>query len=119
MYFSRLLICSVVNLFTVCISHAQPESLAQIAKKLDSHIVEYVEKGKFRGAVLVAKQGQIIHSGAYGFADENNGLYNQLDTQFLIGSTTKSFTAVTLMQFVEDGLVDLTAPITVYLPNIN
>ena len=119
MYFSRLLICSVVNLFSVCISHAQPESLAQIAKKLDSHIVEYVEKGKFRGAVLVAKQGQIIHSGAYGFADENKRLLNQLDTQFLIGSTTKSFTAVTLMQFAENGLVDLHVPIAAYLPKIN
>ncbi len=41
------------------------------------------------------------------------------DTPFVIGSTTKSFTALAVMQLVEAGEVDLDAPVTRYVPEFS
>src|SRR5437899_6536150 len=38
------------------------------------------------------------------------------DTLFMIGSTSKTFTATAIMQLVDEGLVDLEAPVRTYLP---
>jgi CubicO group peptidase (beta-lactamase class C family) len=40
------------------------------------------------------------------------------DTLFRIGSTTKTFTGTTVMRLVEQGLLDLAAPVRTYLPNL-
>ena len=40
------------------------------------------------------------------------------DTPFVIGSTSKSFTALAVMQLVDDGLVDLDAPVRRYVPEL-
>jgi len=90
-----------------------------VNSKLDNHVQAYSERGAFQGAVLVARDGEILYQGAFGFADKESGIENTIETQFLIGSTTKSFTAVTAMQFVEDGLIDLDEPILTYLPYLN
>jgi CubicO group peptidase (beta-lactamase class C family) len=72
------------------------------------------DKGRaFNGVVLIAKDDHIIYqkaSGAYGRP--------QIDSQFLIGSISKQFTACVLLALVEQGLVDLDAPIKQYLPEL-
>lgn len=78
----------------------------------------YVGEEQFRGVVLVAQDGKLLHKAAYGPADEKTGRGNRVDTPFLIGSLTKSFTAVTVMQLVEEGLLDLNAPLSRYLPGL-
>lgn len=75
--------------------------------------------GEFRGVVLVAQGDRIVHRAAYGLADQEAGVANTPETAFLIGSLTKSFTATTVMQLVEDGTLDLQAPISRYLPGLD
>jgi len=77
------------------------------------------DRGEFRGAVLVARGERIVHRAAYGMADQEAGVANAPETAFLIGSLTKSFTAVTVMQLVEEGKLDLQAPISRYLPGLD
>lgn len=77
------------------------------------------DRDEFRGAVLVAQDKRIVHRAAYGMADQEAGIANTPDTTFLIGSLTKSFTAATVMQLVEDGKLDLQAPISRYLPGLD
>ena len=88
------------------------------AEKIESHIQQYVKNEDFRGTILVAKNGNVIHKAAYGFADETGKVVNETETQYLIGSLTKSFTAVTVMQMVEDDLLDLHTPIRTYVPRL-
>ncbi len=76
-------------------------------------------RDRFRGMVLVAQGDRIVHRAAYGLADVDADAPNTPETAFLIGSLTKSFTAVTVMQLVEDGALDLQAPISRYLPNLD
>lgn len=75
-------------------------------------------EGEFRGVVLVAKGDQLLHHAAYGFADTEAARPNTTSTAFQIGSLTKSFTAVTVMQLVDEGRLDLQAPISRALPGL-
>jgi CubicO group peptidase (beta-lactamase class C family) len=57
------------------------------------------------------------HYAYHGVTSVDNPLPVDERTLFLCGSTTKTFTATALMQFVERGLVDLGAPVRTYLPD--
>ncbi len=72
---------------------------------------------EFSGAVLVAKDGRVLFSRAYGLADRERRIPNTVRTRFRIGSMTKMFTAVAILQLVEAGKVKLTAPLGTYLPD--
>jgi D-alanyl-D-alanine carboxypeptidase len=71
--------------------------------------------GKFSGAVLVAKDGKILFSQAYGLADRQKKTPNQVGTQFRIGSMNKMFTAVSILQLVRAGRIQLSEPFGKYL----
>jgi D-alanyl-D-alanine carboxypeptidase len=64
----------------------------------------------FAGAVLLAKGGKVLFSGAYGLADREKKVANRLDTRFRIGSMNKMFTAVSVLQLVQAGKIKLTDP---------
>jgi D-alanyl-D-alanine carboxypeptidase len=71
--------------------------------------------GQFSGAVLIAKNGKVLFSRAYGLADRERRIPNRLDTRFRIGSMNKMFTAVAILQLVEAGKIELSAPLGTYL----
>jgi len=71
--------------------------------------------GRFAGAVLAARNGKPIFTGAYGLADREKKVANRLDTRFRIGSMNKMFTAVAVLQLVQAGKITLSAPLGSYL----
>jgi len=66
-------------------------------------------------AIGIVHEDQIVHWQGFGEAD-STGRPVTPQTPFQIGSLTKSFTALAVMQLVEDGKVDLDAPVQKYLP---
>jgi CubicO group peptidase (beta-lactamase class C family) len=66
---------------------------------------------RFAGTVLVAKGGKVLFRAAYGLADREKKVANQLDTRFRIGSMNKMFTAVSILQLVQAGKIKLTDPL--------
>jgi CubicO group peptidase (beta-lactamase class C family) len=72
-------------------------------------------EGEFSGAVLVAKDDNVLFSHAYGLANRKRGIPNTLRTRFRIGSMNKMFTAVAILQLADAGKVELTAPLGKYL----
>ncbi|MBC5992195.1 serine hydrolase domain-containing protein [Pontibacter cellulosilyticus] len=89
---------------------------------LESFMDEYALENGFSGVVLVAKQGEVLFSKSYGYADRQAKKPNTLETQFSVASLTKSFTAVSVLQLEEKGLLSLKDPIGKYLsgfPNGN
>jgi CubicO group peptidase (beta-lactamase class C family) len=72
---------------------------------------------KFSGAVLIAKDGQPVFEGAYGYADRENQVTNRVDTKFRFGSMGKMFTAVGVLQLAQGGKIRLDDPIAKYLPD--
>ena len=84
--------------------------------KLDKLISTYAEYGKFNGSVLVAEKGKVIYKKGFGLADMEWNIPNQPDTKHRLGSITKQFTAMLIMQLVEQGKLKLDVPISTYLP---
>jgi len=70
------------------------------------------------GLCLVNPEG-VIWSAGFGNADRERRLPAQTDTIYQIGSITKVFTALAIMQRVERGDLDLDAPIFQYLPDFS
>ncbi len=67
------------------------------------------------GAVVIVRDGRIVHTQAFGSADDA-GRPVTAQTPFVIGSLTKSFTALAVMQLVDAGRVDLDRPVVRYVP---
>lgn len=74
------------------------------------------ENGQFSGAVLVAVNGDIIYNDAFGYENIEDRILNTSDTKFRIASFTKPFTAMLILQLVEDGKLQLDGKLTQYLP---
>lgn len=68
------------------------------------------------GTVLVAEGDEVVYENGFGESDRSWEIPNAPDTRFRIGSVTKQFTAALVLQLVEQGLVDLNAPLSRYLP---
>jgi len=85
------------------------------SEKIDELVSSYYSLGKFNGTVLVAEKGEILLSKGYGYANFEWEIPNTPDTKFRIGSMTKQFTSMLIMQLYEEGKIDLHAPITCYL----
>ncbi|TYB76412.1 serine hydrolase [Bizionia myxarmorum] len=86
---------------------------AQLDKLIDS----YTEYHKFNGSVLVAENGKVIYKKGFGMANMEWDIPNKPDTKHRLGSITKQFTAMLILQLVEAGKIDLQTPIAKYLPN--
>lgn len=67
-------------------------------------------------SVAVAIKGEIVWNEAFGFADLDKKGSATAETKFGIGSITKSFTAALFARLMEEGKVDLDAPVENYLP---
>jgi CubicO group peptidase (beta-lactamase class C family) len=66
-------------------------------------------------ALAIVHKNEIIYTQGYGAADPD-GLPVTPQTPFILGSCSKSFTALAVMQLVEAGEIELDAPVMTYLP---
>ena len=89
------------------------ERLARIGKALNREI----EKGSIPGAVvLVARKGKIAYFESFGFLDKATGKRMPKDALFRAYSMTKPWVSVVAMTLVEEGRLQLTEPVSKYLP---
>jgi len=86
------------------------------AAKIDALMKRYADQGLFSGSVLVADHGKVIYRKGFGWANAEWKIPNAPDTKFRIGSVTKQFTAMLVMQLVEEGKLRLDGAIGDYLP---
>jgi D-alanyl-D-alanine carboxypeptidase len=94
-------------------------SESELVTAVRTRVDELVAVDLFAGAVLVAKigkmDGKTVFAQAYGMADREKKTPNTLKTRFRLGSMNKMFTAVATLQLVQDGKLDLKAPLGNYL----
>jgi CubicO group peptidase (beta-lactamase class C family) len=87
------------------------------AEKIEELMTKYSEYGQFNGSVLVAENGKVIFKKGFGLANMEWEVPNQSDTKHRLGSVTKQFTSMLILQLVEEGKLKLDVPITTYLPD--
>src|SRR5665647_411493 len=66
---------------------------------------------------VVNKKGETIYRQFFGYRDQEKQLPLDENTIFGLASITKSFTALSIMQLVEKGILVLYAPVNRYLPD--
>ncbi|WP_425235757.1 serine hydrolase domain-containing protein [Ulvibacterium sp.] len=86
-------------------------------KNLEKYLQSLEKKG-FSGTILIAKKQEIIKHRAYGMRDKAEGLKNQKNTIFDIGSVTKQFTAAAILKLEMQGKLSVSDPISKYFAEI-
>ena len=84
--------------------------------RVDSIVSFFHQKGAFNGSVLIKQNGKVILSKGYGLADKEKNIYASDSTQYIIGSLTKTFTSLLIMQLVEKNKLSVQDTIGKYLP---
>ncbi len=82
---------------------------------LGRHAAAAAARDAFAGAVLVARSGKIVFTGAWGLADREKKLPLKLDTRFNLGSMNKMFTAVAVARLAEQGKLRYTDTVGAHL----
>ncbi len=104
------------KLFTFFIFISAISFSQEKADLLDSLFRTMSERGQFYGNVLIAEHNKVIFSKSYGFADrEKNERLNE-QTLFNVGSVSKAFTAIAILQLAEKRKLDLADKVIKYLP---
>src|SRR5829696_4641331 len=85
--------------------------------RLDEYVEQHMRDAGAPGMTLaLADRNGAVRVSAYGFADTKAGTRVAPETLFEIGSISKSFAAVALLQMLDEGRVDLHRPVVEYLP---
>jgi len=87
------------------------------SKQVDSLISAKTEK-PFNGIILISQNGKTKYSKVYGYSDIEKKKGLKFNDQFVIGSISKQFTAVLVLQEFDKGRLDLSTPIHKYLPEL-
>ncbi len=106
-------------ILTIIFCQLNISAFAQTKEKIDSFIEEVMKERRIVGLQLaIVKNGEIIKTGNYGFASLQDSIPVDKNTIFTINSITKAFTGVAVMQLVEEGKMELQAPISKYLDGL-
>ena len=96
---------------------AKPAALdrAALAAKIEEYMQAQVKANDFTGTILLAQKGNPIVSKGYGFANIEWEIPNTPQTRFRIGSITKQFTSMAVMQLREQGKLKLEDSVCAFL----
>lgn len=105
--------CSLNIIYNMQSVYAETETKEEIDiySEIDTYLRSCVENAHIPSmSVTIVDKDKVLFSQSYGNCEN-------CDTPFLLGSVSKSFTAVCIMQLVQLGKIDLNTNISTYLPN--
>ena len=108
-----LLTVALVSLALPQVSFAQSDK----AKKIDEFIKPFAASSQFAGTVLAAEDGKVIYEKAFGLANADYKIPNQLNTRIGIASITKYMTSVILTRLIEANKIALADKLNKYIPD--
>lgn len=113
-YYYQLFLIYTTLLLLSNIVFSQNRTIVQI----DSLMKQSNQVGVFNGNVLVSKNNKIIYNASFGFTDATKTNKLTTDYRFNIGSITKEFSAVALLQLQEQGKLKLTDNVSKFIPEL-
>jgi CubicO group peptidase (beta-lactamase class C family) len=87
------------------------------ARKIDEFITQFAKANQFAGVVLAAENGKVIYEKAFGLANADYKIPNQLNTRIGIASITKPMTVVILNRLIEEKKITPADKLTKYIPD--
>ena len=91
---------------------------AEAVAEIDRYVRRLADADAFSGVVLVARGGRPLLLRACGEANRDFGVPNRPCTRFNLGSITKTFTAVAVLQLAEPGRLSLDDPLAKFLADV-
>jgi CubicO group peptidase (beta-lactamase class C family) len=89
----------------------------EIVARIDSIATARIASGDVAGmAVGVVRGGELLLAQGYGYADREHRVPTHPETVFRLGSLTKQFTALAVLQLVEQGKLSLDDDVTRFFP---
>jgi CubicO group peptidase (beta-lactamase class C family) len=106
----------IIFLFAFGLQYSFAQLTADKKLKVDSLIQQYIETKQFSGCVLIAKNNELLYQRAVGYANREEKLPNNINTNFNIASMGKTFTATLIMQLVQEGKLAVDQTLSSVLP---
>lgn len=107
----KIILIMLVSIFS---ANAQ-ESIPQ-QKSIDAIFSRWDNKTSPGGAIGVIKDGKLIFSKGYGMANLDYNIPNEPNTVFKIASTSKQFTAASIIILAQQGKLSLQDKLSAYFP---
>lgn len=109
----------VLSLLFSTYLNAQPISKAdtELFGKIDKLLATVYKSNETGATALIARKGTVIYKKAMGMANLELNVPMQIDNVFRIGSISKQFTAVAILQLLEKGKLDLQDDIKKFIPD--
>jgi CubicO group peptidase (beta-lactamase class C family) len=111
--FFLLTILSFFGTFPQC----QDISDNHLEKSIDSLLAAQFQTNEPGCVILIAKKGQIVYNKAFGSANLELKVPMRPDMVFRLGSGTKQYTAIAILQLVDQGKIDLQDSIQKFIKN--
>lgn len=109
--------CLVLAGLSTCQARASANDVME--RRIDEIMQVAVRNGAFNGNVLVAINSEVIYSQSFGFADAAGTKKLDSNYRFNIGSITKEFSSVAILQLQEQGKLNLEDSVSKYLPEFS
>jgi len=91
--------------------------LSSTREWIEANVPRYMQEGRMPGfSLAVVKDGETVYAEGFGSRDPQRGLPATPDTLYGIGSITKSFVAIAVMQLVEQGKLSVDDPVSKHVP---
>lgn len=101
----------------VAVAQTPPE-YAPVVKQLSALIDQQVKDKNLPAlSIALVDDQKLVWSAGFGFRDAKKTQPATADTVYRVGSVSKLFTDVAVMRLVEQGKIDLDAPVSKYLPS--
>lgn len=111
--FHIIAICLFLSLFCGTGSSQSDDK----AKKIDEFVKPFAEANQFSGVVVASENGKVIYEKAFGLANADYKIPNQLNTRIGIASITKYMTSVILNRLIESNKIALADKLSKYIPD--
>ena len=106
-------------LATICsFSPQNGKAQSVIKEKLDGLLKGFPQNAP-GGVVVVTENNNILYSGSYGYANLEWNISNSMDIKYRIGSLTKTFTAIAVLQLEEMKKLTLQDKVKTWLPDLD
>ena len=101
-------------------SDSNSESFLTTIANTTAYIKSEMEKHNAVGLSIALVSGdKVVWSQGFGWVDKENKIAATADTVYMLGSGTKTLTAVAVLKLVEQGIISLDEPIANYIPEFN
>ena len=106
------------TIFLFCLLFSSVIFSQERFEKIDEYLNYLYNNDKFMGSLCIREGENVVFNKAYGFADVDKKIEADRLTKYKIGSITKTFTSVMVLQLIEEKKLRLETKLSKYFPKV-